>query len=71
MTKKKPLKIEFEAGWADEMDLTQEEYDELVTEIKQLVDTGEFFENSVPVDELPIEEQEEIFKQINRKNKRH
>ena len=71
MTKKKPLNVVFVPGWADELELDQEEYDALVDGIKQLVATGEIFENSTPVDELPLEEQEEILEQINRKNIRH
>ena len=71
MTKKKPPKVVFEEGWADEMDLTQEEYDALVDGIMQLVSTGEIFENSTPVEELPHEVQQEILESINRKNTRH
>ena len=71
MTSKKPKTVEFEDGWADELNLSQEEYDALVDGIKQLVATGEIFENSTPVDELPLEEQEAILEQINRKNTRH
>lgn len=71
MTKKKPTEVEFEEGWADELDLTQEEYDALVDGIKQLVATGEIFENATPIDELDEEEQQEILEQINRKNIRH
>jgi hypothetical protein len=71
MTKKKPPSVIFADGWADEMDLTQEEYDALIDGIRQLVATGEIFENATPVSELDIEEQEEILEQINRKNIRH
>jgi hypothetical protein len=71
MTKKKPLNIEFEDGWADEMNLSQEEYDALVDGIRQLVATGEIFENATPLSELPLEEQQEILESINRKNPRH
>ena len=71
MTKKKPLDVEFAPGWADEMDLTQEEYNALVDGIKQLVATGDIFENSTPVSDLPEEEQQEILEQISRKNTRH
>ena len=71
MTKKKQLDVEFVPGWADELELNQEEYDALIDGIKQLISTGEIFENSTPVDELDIEEQEEILEQINRKNTRH
>jgi hypothetical protein len=71
VTKRKPKEVIFEDGWADELDLTQEEYDALVDGIKQLVATGEIFENSTPVDELDEEEQQEILEQIDRKNIRH
>ena len=71
MTKKKQFDVEFVTGWADEMELTQDEYDALMDGIRQLVTTGEIFENATPVSELPIEEQEEILEQINRKNIRH
>jgi hypothetical protein len=71
MTKKKPLDVMFEEGWADDLELSQDEYDALIDGIKQLVATGEIFENSTPVDELPLEEQEEILNQINNKNRRH
>jgi hypothetical protein len=71
MTKKKPPSVVFDEGWADDMDLTQEEYDALVDGIKQLVATGEIFENATPIDELDEEEQQEILESINRKNIRH
>jgi hypothetical protein len=71
MTKKKPLDVEFTPGWADELELTQDEYDALIDGIKQLVATGEIFENATPVSELPVEEQEEILNKINRSNTRH
>jgi hypothetical protein len=71
MTKKKPLTVEFEDGWADELELNQEEYDALIDGIRQLVATGEIFENATPVSELPLEEQQEILESINRKNVRH
>ena len=68
MTKRKPKTVEFEDGWADELNLTQEEYDALVDGIRQLVATGEILENATPVDELPLEEQQEILESIIRKN---
>ena len=71
MTKKKPPSVIFDEGWADDMELTQDEYDALIDGIKQLVATGEIFENATPIDELPLEEQQEILEQINRKNIRH
>ena len=69
MTRKKT--VEFEEGWADELNLTQEEYNALVDGIRQLVTTGEIFENATPISELPIEEQQEILESLNRKNTRH
>jgi hypothetical protein len=71
MTKKKPPSVIFDEGWADDMELTQEQYDALIDGINQLVATGEIFENATPIDELPAEEQQEILEQINRKNTRH
>lgn len=71
MTKKKPIEVIFDEGWADELNLDQDEYDALVQGIKELVATGEIFDDATPLDELPIEEQEEILNQISRKNIRH
>ena len=71
MTTKKPPSVIFDEGWADEMELTQDEYDALIDGIKQLVATGEIFENATPIEELPLEEQEEILNKINSKNTRH
>ena len=70
MTKKMP--VVFVEGWADELDLGEEEYMDLVRGITQLVETGEIFEESIPVDELDDEEREEILAQLNKpKNTRH
>lgn len=71
MTKKKELDVIFDEGWADELELTQDEYNALIDGIKQLVATGEIFENSTPIDELDEEEQQEILESLNRKNTRH
>jgi hypothetical protein len=71
MTKRKDYTVEFEEGWADELELNQEEYDALVRGIKELVATGEIFEDATPISELPLEEQEEILEQINKKHTRH
>ena len=69
MTRKKT--VEFEEGWADELGLTQEEYDALVRGITELVTTGEILEDATPLDDLPEKEQYAILEQINRKNTRH
>jgi hypothetical protein len=71
MTKKKPPSVIFADGWADEMELTQDEYDALIDGIRQLVATGEIFENATPIDELDDEEQQEILESLDRKNTRH
>lgn len=75
MTKKKKT-VEFEEGWADElmdeMEMTQDEIDNLMRGIIQLVETGEIFEEAIPVEELDKEEREEIYAKLNApKNTRH
>jgi choline kinase len=71
MTKKEENEVEFENGWADELGLSQEDYDALVRGIQELVATGEIFEDATPINELPEEEQQAILEQITRKNTRH
>jgi len=71
MTKRKDYTVEFEEGWADELELDQEQYEALIDGIKQLVATGEIFENATPVSELPEDEQQEILESIRNKNTRH
>ena len=71
MTKKKKT-VEFEEGWADELDITPDELADLVRGITQLVETGEIWEESIPVDELDDDEREEIYERLSRpKNTRH
>lgn len=70
MTKKKT--IEFEEGWADELDLTPDELADLVRGITQLVETGQILEEAIPVEELDEEERAEIYERLSRpKNTRH
>jgi len=69
MTKKKT--VEFEEGWADELDLTPDELADLMRGITQLVETGEIFEEAIPVSELPDEERAEIYERLSKKNTRH
>jgi hypothetical protein len=70
MTKKKT--VEFEEGWADELDITPDELADLVRGITQLVETGEIFEEAIPVDELDDEERAEIYERLSKpKNMRH
>lgn len=42
----KKLKIEFAPGCFDNFEGTQEELDELIAEIHQLIESGEFFEKA-------------------------
>ena len=67
-----PKKIEFEEGCFDNLedDMTQEEMEALIQGIHQLLETGEIFENAIPVEDLPEEEQEEIARMFERKAKR-
>ena len=69
MTKKKT--VEFEEGWADELDLTPDELLNLMRGITQLVETGEILEEAIPVEELDEEERDEIYERISKKNTRH
>ena len=66
---KKP-ELVFAPGCFDDFDGTQEELDELLAEIKRLVETGEIFEKAQPLDieammdEFSDEELAEIFKEV-------
>jgi hypothetical protein len=54
MSKKKDLKIEFAPGAFDNFEGTQQELDEFITELKEMIQSGEFFEfgEEVDIDEL-------------------
>ena len=72
--KKPPFKVTFEEGCFDELedDLTEEEMEKLVRGIFELAETGEIFDNSTPVEELPEDEQAQIIEMLSRKkNTRH
>lgn len=72
MTKKKPpIQVVFEEGCFDDIadEMTQEEMDAFIEGIFQLAETGEIFEQGVPVDELPEDEQAEIIDMLERKKK--
>ncbi|CAB4241796.1 hypothetical protein UFOVP71_334 [uncultured Caudovirales phage] len=64
MENDKPIKVEFAPGAFDNFDGTQEELDELMAEIHRMVETGEIFEKSRPVDlnDLDSEEDAELIK---------
>lgn len=44
------MKIEFAPGCFDSFEGSQEELDELMAEIQKMIETGELFEKSEPVD---------------------
>lgn len=55
---KKKLEVVFAPGCFDGFEGTQEELDELIAEIRALVDSGEFLENSRPIDVENLTEEE-------------
>ncbi len=50
MTEENKPEIVFAPGCFDNFEGTQEELDELIAEIQRMVDSGEIFENSRPLD---------------------
>jgi hypothetical protein len=54
---KKP-EVVFMPGCFDGFEGTQEELDELIAEIQRMVDSGELFENSVPIEDAEFDEEE-------------
>jgi len=75
MTKKKKT-VEFEEGWADELladgSFTQEELNALMRGIVQMVETGEILADSMALEDISEEEQQEIVEILNKpKDTRH
>ena len=73
---KKKKTVEFEEGWADELladgSFTQEELNALMRGIVQMVETGEILADSMALEDLSEEEQQEIVEKLNKpKNTRH
>lgn len=70
MSEEKKPEIIFAPGCFDNFEGTQEELDELVAEIQRMVDSGEIFENSRPldIDELVDEDPEFAEKLLNSLN---
>lgn len=58
MTENKTPEVVFAPGCFDEFEGTQEELNELIAEIHRLVDSGEIFEKSVPLDMDNLEEED-------------
>lgn len=63
MTDKK-MKVEFAPGCFDDFDGTQQELDDLVAEIQRLANSGEMFENSMPVTEESLADLSEEEQQV-------
>ena len=55
---KKKLEVVFAPGCFDGFEGTQEELDELIAEIHAMIESGEFLENSRPVDVENLTEEE-------------
>jgi hypothetical protein len=73
---KKKKTVEFEEGWADELladgTFTQEELNALMRGIVQMVETGEILADSMALEDLSEEEQQEIVEILNKpKDTRH
>jgi hypothetical protein len=73
---KKKKTVEFEEGWADELladgSFTQEELNALMRGIVQMVETGEILADSMALEDLSEEEQQEIVEKLNKpKDTRH
>jgi hypothetical protein len=56
----KPTEVIFAPGCFDNFEGTQEELDELIAAIHQAVQSGDFLENSNPVEDLSDEEIAEL-----------
>jgi len=56
----KKLKLVFAPGCFDHFDGTQEELDQLIKDIEAAFESGDFLENSVPVEDLPEDELQEL-----------
>lgn len=51
----KKVVIEFAPGCFDDFDGTQEELDGLIEEIKRMAESGEMFEESIPIEDLNLD----------------
>lgn len=54
---KKP-ELVFMPGCFDNFEGSQEELDELIAEIQRMVDTGEIFEKSVPLEDIEMDDED-------------
>lgn len=58
MTEEKKMKVVFAPGCFDHFEGDQAELDSLIAEIHNMVETGEIFEKSMPVDMSTLSEDE-------------
>ena len=68
---RKEVKVVFAPGCFDTFEGTQEELDELMAEIGKLIQSGELFDNAVPIDELDDEDLRHIAENIGQADKRN
>ena len=67
---RKEIKIQFAPGSFDNFDGTQEELEELLSEIQRLVETGELFEKAIPLEDLDDDELRDIAENFGQADKR-
>jgi hypothetical protein len=65
------VKVVFAPGCFDTFEGTQEELDELMAEIGKMIQSGELFDNAVPIDELDDEDLRHIAENIGQADKRN
>jgi hypothetical protein len=54
-------KVVFAPGCFDNFTGTQEELDAMIAEINEMVETGEFFDHAVNIEDMTDEERDELF----------
>jgi hypothetical protein len=64
MTDPKEIKIKFAPGAFEHFEGSQEELDELLAEIHQLIESGELFEKSTPLDLDQLAEEDPEFAEM-------
>ena len=60
MTEKKKMEVVFAPGCFDNFEGTQEELDEMLGEIHKMIESGELFEKSKPIDFDELDEETQI-----------
>ena len=70
LEERKDVEIVFVPGCFDSFEGTQEDLDNLIAEIGQLIQSGELFNNAVPIDELSDEELRMFAEDVGQADKR-